>query len=52
MHRSGKWQNHDQITRIKTAVRETKESKWPKHVIIGWDNILKELHRVVKLAGF
>ena len=52
MHRSGQWQEHDQITRIKAAVRETKESKWPKHVIIGWDEIFKELHKVVKLAGF
>ena len=52
MHRSGKWQDHDQITRIKAATRKTKESKWPKHVIIGWDKIFKELHRVVRLSGF
>ena len=52
MRPSGKWQEHDQITRIKAATRKTKESKWPKHVIIGWDKILKELHRVVRLAGF
>jgi hypothetical protein len=52
MHKSGKWQEHDQITRIKAVVRKTKKSKWPKHVLIGWDKIFKELNRVINLAGF
>jgi len=52
MNPSGKWQAYDQTTRINAAVRKTKESKWPKHVIIGWEKIFKELHRVVRLAGF
>ena len=52
MNPSGQWQAHDQTTRINAAVRKTKESEWPKHVIIGWEKIFKELHRVSRLAGF
>ena len=52
MHRQGKWQNNDQITRIKVAERKDKKVKWPKYVIIGWDKIFKELNRVIKLSGF
>lgn len=52
MHPTDKWHEHDQIMRIKAASRETKKDKWPKHVIIGWDDIFKRLHKTVKLAGF
>jgi len=52
MHRQGKWQNNDQITRIKVAERKDKKAKWPKYIIVGWDKIFKELNRVLKLAGF
>ncbi len=52
MQRSGKWQNNDQITRIAAAERENEKSDWPKHVIIGWDKLFKELHRVILLAKF
>lgn len=41
-----------QITRIVVADRENKTDEWPKYVIIGWDNIFKELGRLIKLAGF
>jgi len=44
--------SHEQITRIVAAERKNKDAKWPKYVIIGWEKILKELNRVVKLAGF
>lgn len=52
MHRTAQWRDHDQITRIIAASRETKKDKWPKYVVVGWDNIFKELHRKIKLAGF
>lgn len=52
MHRQGRWQNDDQTTRIKVAERATKEDKWPKEVIIGWDGIFKELDKIIKLAAF
>ena len=52
MFRQGKWQNNDQITRIKVADRKDKKAKWPKYVIVGWDKIFKELDKVIKLAGF
>jgi len=52
MRRKGVWQNHDQITRIKAAVRDSKEDEWPSYVLIGWDDILKELGRIIKMAGF
>jgi hypothetical protein len=52
MQRQGRWQNNDQIVRIKVAERKDKKSDWPKYVIIGWDKIFKELNKVLKLAGF
>jgi hypothetical protein len=52
MPRQGIWQNNDQITRIVPAERKSKKDKWPKHVIIGWEKIFKELHRVIRLARF
>lgn len=52
MQRQGKWQNNDQVVRIKVAERKDKKSKWPRYVIVGWDRIFKELNKVVKLAGF
>jgi len=52
MNKQGKWQNDDQIVRIKVAERKDKKSKWPKYIIIGWDKIFKELSKVIKLAGF
>jgi hypothetical protein len=42
----------DQTIRIIAADREDKNNVWPKHVIVGWDKIFKELHRVVRLAKF
>jgi hypothetical protein len=41
-----------QLTRIVAAEREDKKSEWPKSVIVGWDNIFKELGRIIRLAGF
>lgn len=41
-----------QLTRIIAADREDKKSEWPKYVLIGWDDIFKELGRVIRLAGF
>jgi len=52
MNPYGRYTSHEQTTRIIAAQRENTESKWPSYVIIGWDNIFKELHRVIKLAGF
>ena len=52
MPKQGKWQNDDQVIRIKVAERKDKTEDWPKHVIIGWDGIFKELNKVIKLAGF
>jgi len=52
MRKQGLWQNNDQITRIKVAEREAKNKKWPRHLIVGWEKILKELNKVIKLAGF
>ena len=49
---TSKWKNNDQITRIKIVERDNKSSKWPKHVIIGWDKIFKKLHGTIRLAGF
>ena len=52
MPAGGKWQKNDQITRIITAERESKEDKWPDYVIIGWPAVFKELDRLIKLAKF
>ena len=52
MPRQGKWQNDDQVVRIKAAERKSKTAKWPKYVIIGWDKVLKELNKIIRLAGF
>jgi hypothetical protein len=49
---NGKWQKNDQITRIKAAERENKKSAWPDYVIIGWEQVFKELDRVLRLGGF
>jgi len=46
------WKNNDQLTRIKMAERGGKKDKWPKYVITEWDNIFKELNKVIRLAGF
>lgn len=46
------YKNPDQTIRIIVAERKDKERRWQNSVIIGWENIFKELHRVVKLAGF
>lgn len=52
MPRTSQWKNNDQIIRIKIAERESKRDKWPKYVITEWNNIFKELNRVIKLSGF
>lgn len=52
MNPYGKFTSNEQTTRIIAAQRENVESKWPSYVIVGWDNVLKELHRIIKLAGF
>jgi len=52
MRSQGKWQDPSQTIRIVFARRENKKDNWPDYVIIGWENILKELDKVIKLAGF
>ncbi len=52
MHPHGCFTRADQLVRINVASRDTKESSWPPYVIIGWEKIFKELHRVIKMAGF
>lgn len=42
----------DQTIRIIVADRDSEEDNWPGYVIIGWDKIFKELHRVLILAKF
>jgi hypothetical protein len=42
----------DQLIRIIAADRNSKKDEWPRHVIIGWDKILKELKRVIRAARF
>ena len=48
----GRYNRPDQTIRIIVAERKDKTKRWQNSVIIGWDNIFKELHRVLKLAGF
>lgn len=48
----GKWRKKEQLDRIVAAQRKSLEDKWPDYVIVGWDNIFKDLHRVIKLAKF
>ena len=52
MNRQGKWQNDDQVVRIKVAERKSKTAEWPKYVLIGWDSVFKELNKIIRLAGF
>lgn len=52
MRCKGRWTSTDQVVRIVFARRDTKEDEWPDYVVIGWDNIFKELDKVIKLAGF
>jgi hypothetical protein len=52
MKPTGRWQKNNQITRIITAQRKSKEAAWPDYVIVGWDEILCELDRIIKLAKF
>jgi hypothetical protein len=48
----GHYTKPEQTIRIIVAERKDKTKRWQNSVIIGWDNIFKELHRVVKLARF
>jgi len=41
----------NQLTRI-IAAEKNEEGNWPEYVIIGWDSLLKELDRIIKLGGF
>jgi len=52
MHPDGKYTKPNQIIRIVAAERDSRESKWPNYVIIGWDKIFKELDRVIKRGKF
>jgi hypothetical protein len=52
MRCQGKWTETKQVVRIVFARRNTKTSDWPDYVIVGWDNIFKELDKVIRLAGF
>lgn len=40
-----------QLTRI-IAAEKDENGNWPEYVIIGWDDLLKELDRIIKLGGF
>lgn len=42
----------DQTIRIIVVDRESKEDNWPTYVMIGWEKIFKELHRVLLIAKF
>jgi len=51
MDKQGKFTKPDQLIRIIAAEKDA-DGNWPDYVIIGWDNLFKELDRVVKLGGF
>lgn len=51
MDKQGKFTKPDQLIRIIAAEKDT-DGNWPDYVVIGWDNLFKELDRVVKLGGF
>ena len=41
----------NQLTRV-IAAEKNKAGDWPEYVIVGWDGLLKELDRIIKLGGF
>jgi len=51
MDKQGKFTKPDQLIRIIAAERD-ENGNWPDYVIIGWDNLFKELDRTIKLGGF
>ena len=52
MQATGKFTKPDQLIRIVAARRSNKKANWPDYVIIGWDNLFKELDRLLKFGNF
>ena len=52
MPATGKFTKPDQLIRIVAAIRSNKKSNWPDYVIIGWDDLFKELDRLLKFGNF
>jgi len=52
MPATGKFTKPDQLIRIVAAKRPSKKADWPDYVIIGWDNLFKELDRLLKFGSF
>lgn len=51
MEKQGKFTKPDQLIRIIAAEKDV-DGNWPYYVITGWDDLFKELDRVIKLGGF
>ena len=51
MEKQGKFTKPDQLIRIIAAEKDV-DGNWPDYVITGWDDLFKELDRVIKLGGF
>jgi len=52
MPATGKFTKPDQLIRIIAAKRPNKKADWPDYVIIGWDDLFKELDRLLKFGNF
>ena len=52
MQQYGQFTKDDQLIRIIAADRDGTKEPWPRYVIVGWDKILKELNRVIRMANF
>jgi len=52
MPATGKFTRPDQLIRIVAAKRPNKKANWPDYVIVGWDDLFKELDRILKFGDF
>lgn len=52
MRATGKFTKPDQLIRIVAARRKNKKADWPDYVIIGWEDLFKELDRLLKFGNF